>query len=241
MRRGDDVEQVLLLPLPVRLQLYLRYHLHLHLGAVHPLQDVALHQCFPLSSVAFVFQVVHSFLAISSCHLLLGRPLDLFSLLGCHTVQRLVHLFLLQFCPARFHFCFIVCSSKSIIFVLFLISEHGILSFLFVCLFWGCCFVFGFALFCFVFCLFFFGGVVFLFWFGFFVLLLLFFGGFFFGWGGWGGGGGCCILVTLMETLARQESRENPACSLALGLARDVTDNIIPIRPPKFTQIVLGL
>ena len=26
-------------------------HLHLHLGFVHPLQDVALHQCLPLSSV----------------------------------------------------------------------------------------------------------------------------------------------------------------------------------------------
>ena len=31
---------------------YLRnLHLHFHLGFVHPLQDVALHQCLPLSSV----------------------------------------------------------------------------------------------------------------------------------------------------------------------------------------------
>ena len=28
-----------------------------HLGFVHPLQDVALHQCLPLSSVAFLFQL----------------------------------------------------------------------------------------------------------------------------------------------------------------------------------------
>ena len=28
-----------------------------HLGFVHPLQDVALHQCFPLSSVAFLFHL----------------------------------------------------------------------------------------------------------------------------------------------------------------------------------------
>ena len=29
---------------------------------------------------------------MSSCHLLLGRPLDLFPLLGCHSVHRFVHL-----------------------------------------------------------------------------------------------------------------------------------------------------
>ena len=64
-----------------------------HLGFVHPLQDVALLQCLPLSSVwFFLIQVTPSFLAMSSCHLLLGRPLDLFPLLGCHSVQRLVHL-----------------------------------------------------------------------------------------------------------------------------------------------------
>ena len=64
-----------------------------HLGFVHPLQDVALHQCLPSSSVvAFLIQVVPSFSVMSSCHLLLGRPLDLFPLLGCHSVHRLVHL-----------------------------------------------------------------------------------------------------------------------------------------------------
>ena len=36
--------------------------------------------------------MVPSFSVMSSCHLLLGRPLDLFPLLGCHSVHRLVHL-----------------------------------------------------------------------------------------------------------------------------------------------------
>ena len=98
-----------------------------HLGFEHPLQDVALLHC-PLS-VAFLFLVVPSFLVMSSCHLLHGRPLDLFPLLGCHSVQRLVHLLpILAFCPAHLHFCFSVHSIMSIIFVLFLISEHSILS-----------------------------------------------------------------------------------------------------------------
>ena len=67
---------------------------------------------------------------MSPCHLLLGCPLDLFPLLGCHSVQRLVHLlsFILAIWPAHFCFCFSVYSMISIIFVLFLISEHGILS-----------------------------------------------------------------------------------------------------------------
>ena len=80
--------------------------------------------------VAFLFQVVPSFLVMLSCHLLHGRPLDLFRLLGCHSVQRLVHLlsFILAMCPAYLHFCFSVYSIMLIIFVLFLISEHGILS-----------------------------------------------------------------------------------------------------------------
>ena len=61
---------------------------------------------------------------MSSCHLLLGRPLDLFPLLGCHSVHRLVHLlsFNLAIWPAHFHFCFRVYSMISMIFVLFLIS-----------------------------------------------------------------------------------------------------------------------
>ena len=81
-------------------------------------------------SVAFLIQVVPSFLVMSSCHLLLGRPFDLFPLLGCHSVQCLVHLlsFIFVICPAHLHFCFSVYSMMSIIFNLYLISEHGILS-----------------------------------------------------------------------------------------------------------------
>ena len=62
---------------------------------------------------------------MSSCHLLLGRPLDLFPLLGCHSVQCFVHLlsFILAISPAHLHFCSSV-YSMSIISVLFLISEH---------------------------------------------------------------------------------------------------------------------
>ena len=64
-----------------------------HLGFVHLLQDVALHQCPPLPSVCcFLFQVGPSFLVMLSCHLLHGRPLDLFPLLGCRSVQRVVYL-----------------------------------------------------------------------------------------------------------------------------------------------------
>ena len=98
-----------------------------HLGFVHPLHIYVFH-C--LLSVAFLFQVVPSFLAMSSCHLLLGRPLDLFPLLGCHSVQRLVHLlsFIFDICPDHLHFCFSVYYVMSIIFVLLPISLHGILS-----------------------------------------------------------------------------------------------------------------
>ena len=76
----------------------------------------------------FLFQVVPSFLAVSSCHLLPGRPLDLFPPLGCHSVQRLVHLlsFILAVCPTHFHVCFSVYSMMSVMFVLFLISDHDI-------------------------------------------------------------------------------------------------------------------
>ena len=38
-----------------------------------------------------LFQVVPSFFAVSSCHLLIGRPLDLFPHLGCHAVQCFVY------------------------------------------------------------------------------------------------------------------------------------------------------
>ena len=83
-----------------------------HQGFVYLLQDVALHQCLPLSSVDFLFRVVPSFLAVSSFHLLRGGPLDLFPLLGCHSGQRLVHLlpFILAMCQGHFHFCFSVYS-----------------------------------------------------------------------------------------------------------------------------------
>ena len=59
---------------------------------------------------------IPSFLAVSSCHLLLGRPVDLFPLLGCHSVQRLVHLlsFILAHCSAHLHFPFSVYSIMSI-------------------------------------------------------------------------------------------------------------------------------
>ena len=69
-------------------------------------------------------------LAMSPCHLLLGRPLDLFPLLGCHSIQRLVHIlsFILAMCLEHLHFCFNVHSIMSNIFVLFLISYYGILS-----------------------------------------------------------------------------------------------------------------
>ena len=83
-----------------------------------------------LLSVAFLFQVVPSFLVVSSCHLLLGHPIDLFLLLGCHYVQRLVHLlsFILATCLAHLHFCFSVYSIMSIIFVLFNDGEFGNIS-----------------------------------------------------------------------------------------------------------------
>ena len=56
-----------------------------HPGFVHPLQDVSLHHCLPLSSVScFPNPGVPSFSVMSPCHLMLGRPLDLFPLLGCH-------------------------------------------------------------------------------------------------------------------------------------------------------------
>ena len=64
-----------------------------HLRFAHPLQDVALHHCLPLSSVCcFPVSGGSPFLALSSCHFLHGRPLDLFPLLGCHSVQRLDHI-----------------------------------------------------------------------------------------------------------------------------------------------------
>ena len=98
-----------------------------HLGFVHPLQDVTLNQCLPLPSVCCFPVPGGSLLVMSSCHCLLGRPLDLFPLLGCHSVQRLVHLlsFILAIC---LYFCFSVYSIMPIVFVLFLISETASLA-----------------------------------------------------------------------------------------------------------------
>ena len=70
-----------------------------HLGFIHPLHHVALHQCLPLSPVC-CFPVpggsspplprppptptppLTPFLVMSSCHLLLGRPVGVFPLLS---------------------------------------------------------------------------------------------------------------------------------------------------------------
>ena len=60
-------------------------HLHLHLGFVRPLQDVALHQCLPSLSVCCFPNPGGSLLlcyVILPSSILLGRPLDLFPLLG---------------------------------------------------------------------------------------------------------------------------------------------------------------
>ena len=70
----------LLLAKPIVERWWVLLFVRLRLGFVHPLQDIALHQCLPLLSVAFLVQVVPSSV-ISSCHLLL----DLFPLLGCHS------------------------------------------------------------------------------------------------------------------------------------------------------------
>ena len=65
--------------------------LPLHLPPwIVPCRALAFH-CF--LSNAFLFQVVPSLFAMSSRHLLIVSPLDFFPLLGCHSVQCLVHLF----------------------------------------------------------------------------------------------------------------------------------------------------
>ena len=101
-----------------------------HLGCVHPLQDVALHQCLPLPSVCCFPVPGGSLLPCCRLAILFCRPLDLFPLFGGHSVQCLVHLlsFILAICLAHFHFCFSMCSIMPIICVLLLISEHGTLS-----------------------------------------------------------------------------------------------------------------
>ena len=102
-----------------------------HLGFIHPLQDIALYQCLPLSPVCCSPVPGGSLLpcfVVLACHLLLGRPLDIFPPLDHHSVQCLIYLlpFILAVCPTHFHFCFSVCSIMSNIFVLFQISEHGV-------------------------------------------------------------------------------------------------------------------
>ena len=93
----------------------------LRLGYVHPLHDVALHQCLPLSSVCCLPNPGCSLLL---CYVVLPysawSPLDLFPLLGCQSVQRLVHLlsFILAIWPANFHVCFSVYSMMLVIFVI---------------------------------------------------------------------------------------------------------------------------
>ena len=82
--------------------------LRLRLGFVHPLQDVALHQCLPLSSVCCVPNPGGSLLL---CYVILpssaSSSFDLFPLLGCHSVKRLVRLLVFSFaiCPAHFQAC----------------------------------------------------------------------------------------------------------------------------------------
>ena len=100
-----------------------------YLGFIHPLQDVALHQCLPLSSVC-CFPVPGG--SLLPCYAVLPTSAwssDPFPVLGCHSVQRLVHplSFILAVCPAHLHFCFSV-YSMSIIFVLFLIWDFGLLT-----------------------------------------------------------------------------------------------------------------
>ena len=96
------------------------------LGFVHPLQDVALHQCLPLSPVC-CFSVPGGSLLL--CYVVLpssawsspwSLPFPWLPLCAslCHLLS------FLAIWPAHFHFCFSVYSKISIIFVLFLISEH---------------------------------------------------------------------------------------------------------------------
>ena len=100
-----------------------------HLGFVHPLQDVALHQCLPLSSVCcfpvpggsllFCYVVLPSS-AWSTSWFLPSPWLPLCAAFGP---------------PVVLHSCYVSSPYKLLfkclfydIFVLFLISEHGILS-----------------------------------------------------------------------------------------------------------------
>ena len=96
--------------------------------------------CSPLSMLSIVLCLLRSCSkwfppasAMSSCPLLLDCRIDLFLSLVTHSMQRLDQLlsFILAICLASFYFRFIVFSVMSIIFVLFLISEHSISSCIF--------------------------------------------------------------------------------------------------------------
>ena len=71
---------------------------------------------------------------MSSHHLRLGLPLDLFPFLTCRSVVLIVHLlsFMRATWPAHFHFAFVIISMTSFIFVFSLIIEFDIFSISFI-------------------------------------------------------------------------------------------------------------
>ena len=115
---GDDDDDYMMMMKVMMIEMKMRkacrvfHSFTFHLRFVHPLEDVALHQCLPLSSVCCSPVAIGFLLVMLSCHLLIGCPLDLFPVLGCHSVQHLVHLlsFILSICPAHLHICFSVYS-----------------------------------------------------------------------------------------------------------------------------------
>ena len=94
-----------------------------HLDFVHPLQNVALHQCLPshllLSCCRWFLPKLYCRLAIFFLVVPLIPSLSLDATL-CNAEPTYY-----TTCPAHFRFCFSVNSIMSFIFVLFLISEHG--------------------------------------------------------------------------------------------------------------------
>ena len=67
---------------------------------------------------------------MSSCHLLLGLPLDAFQCLTCHSVHFTFNLssFMRATCPAHFHFALVITFKVSSTSALSLLVEFGILS-----------------------------------------------------------------------------------------------------------------
>ena len=108
----------------------------LYLGCVPPLLEVALRQIPPLICLSFAFldHVTPSHRWISSLHLLLGLPLDLFPSLTCHSVHLIVHLlsFMRATCPAHFHFSLVISSMISYTFVFSHIYRFGIVCISFI-------------------------------------------------------------------------------------------------------------